>query len=42
MDINDIVEGTPTKADTVLAHPFSPHVKDSLHQKTLPRVLTTR
>ncbi|MEO8415815.1 MAG: hypothetical protein ABI472_19285 [Ginsengibacter sp.] len=38
MDINDIAEGTPTRADTVLPHKFSPHAKyDSLKEKDLPR-----
>jgi hypothetical protein len=39
MDINDIVEGTPTKADTVLAHKFPPFVKKAtLKGEELPKV----
>ena len=39
MDINDIVEGTPSRADTVLAHKFPPFVKkDTLKGEQLPKV----
>lgn len=27
MDINDVVDGTPSNADTVLAHKFPPYTK---------------
>ena len=39
MDINDIAEGTPSRADTVLTHKFPPFAqKDSVKEKELPRV----
>lgn len=39
MDIRDVVEGTPTNADTVLPRKFSaPEKKDSLTTKILPKV----
>ncbi len=39
MDINDVVEGTPSKADTVLPHKFPPFVKkDTLKGDQLPKV----
>ena len=39
MDINDIVQGTPSRADTVLAHKFPPFArKDTLKGEQLPKV----
>ncbi len=39
MDINDVVEGTPSRADTVLPHKFAPHQKaDSSKTVSLPQV----
>jgi hypothetical protein len=39
MDIRDVVEGTPTNADTVLPRKHSPDKKaDSLGIENLPRV----
>jgi hypothetical protein len=39
MDINDIVEGTPSRADTVLAHKFPPYgTRDTLKGEQLPKV----
>ena len=37
MDINDVVKGTPSNADTVLPHKFT-HKSDSLKTHVLPRV----
>jgi hypothetical protein len=43
MDINDIVEGSPSNADTVLAHKFPPFAKkDSVTQKKLVREYQVR
>jgi hypothetical protein len=39
MDINDVVEGTPTRADTVLAHKYPPFIKkDTLKGTSLPKI----
>ncbi|MDQ2719773.1 MAG: hypothetical protein M3Z26_08450 [Bacteroidota bacterium] len=41
MDIRDITKGTPTRADTVLPHRFSPaktEAEISAHNEKLPRV----
>ena len=43
MDIKDIVEGTPSNADTVLAHKFPPYAKnDSSSMDKLPREFHNR
>ena len=43
MDIKDIVEGTPSNADTVLAHKFPPFSKnDSSSMDKLPREFHNR
>jgi hypothetical protein len=39
MDINDVVKGTPSNADTVMPRKFPPfQKKESADQKDLPRV----
>lgn len=38
MDIDDVVEGTPTHADTVLYHKFPPFPRDSVKEVNLPKV----
>ncbi len=39
MDINDVVKGTPSKADTVMPHKFSRHRnEDSTNTARLPTV----
>jgi hypothetical protein len=43
MDINDIVKGTPSNADTVLPRKFpAAHKTDSSDLKLLPREFQTR
>ena len=43
MDINDIVEGTPSNADTVLHHKFPPVEKHAATpNEVLPREFRTR
>lgn len=43
MDINDIVHGTPSNADTVLPHTFAPVTKgDSSKLQSLPREFKNR
>lgn len=43
MDINDIVEGTPSNADTVLHHKFPPIEKHAATpNEVLPREFRTR
>lgn len=39
MDINDVTKGTPSKADTVMPHKFSPHNEaDTTKTTELPTV----
>ncbi len=42
MDINDILKGTPSNADSVLPHRFPSHVEKDSSKEALPKVLTTR